>query len=120
MAIVGIDLGTTNSLVTAFVGGESILIPNRHGEVLTPSIVSLDNKNEIIVGKMAKDRLITNPNLAAAVFKRKMGTDTGIKLGKKSFLPEELSSFMLYQLLVGWSDPVAPTLLPIKFNHKGV
>jgi len=99
MAIVGIDLGTTNSLVAAFIDGESILIPNSYGEVLTPSVVGLDENGDIIVGKAAKDRLITKPNLTASVFKRKMGIDTKIKLGKQSFLPEELSSFVLRQLL---------------------
>jgi len=99
MAIIGIDLGTTNSLVTAFIDGKSVLIPNRHGEFLTPSVVSLNDNGQIIVGKLAKDRLITKPNTAASVFKRKMGTDTKIFVGKKSFLPEELSSFILRQLI---------------------
>jgi molecular chaperone HscC len=99
MSIIGIDLGTTNSIVTAFVDGESVLIPNSQGEILTPSVISMNDSGEIIVGQAAKERLISTPNFSAALFKRKMGTDDKIKLGKKSFLPEELSSFLLRQLI---------------------
>jgi len=80
MAIVGIDLGTTNSVVTAFIDGKSVLIPNSHNEVLIPSVVSLNEKGEILVGRAAKDRLVSNPDLSVSLFKRKMGTDTKIKL----------------------------------------
>jgi len=114
MAIVGIDLGTTNSLIAAFVDGKSTLIPNSHNEFLTPSVVSLNDDGEILVGRIAKERLINNPDLSTALFKRKMGSDTKINIGKigkagklgiksntdqSSFLPEELSSFILRQLL---------------------
>ena len=115
--IVGIDLGTTNSLVTAFIDGKSILIPNAYGEVLTPSVVSLTEKGDIVVGKAAKDRLVSSPDMAAAVFKRKMGKDTKIKLGKKSFLPEELSSFILRQLLADaetyLNRPIAEAIISV-------
>ncbi|MCL2528512.1 MAG: Hsp70 family protein [Defluviitaleaceae bacterium] len=99
MAVVGIDLGTTNSLAAAFINGESILIPNTHGELLTPSVISLSGDGEIIIGKAAKDRLISAPSLTTSLFKRQMGTDAKIKLGRKTFLPEELSSFILRQLI---------------------
>jgi len=99
MAIVGIDLGTTNSLIAAYADGKSILIPNPYNEVLTPSVVSLNEDGELSVGKAAKERLVTNPELSASLFKRDMGTDKKVTLGKKSFLPEELSSFVLRQLL---------------------
>lgn len=97
MAIIGIDLGTTNSLVTVYQNGEAKLIKNGLGEYLTPSAVSLDGEN-IIVGAVAKERLVTNPGESAAGFKRKMGTDQKITLGDKSFLPQELSAFVLRQL----------------------
>jgi len=99
MALVGIDLGTTNSIITAFIDGKSILIPNSFNELLTPSVVSLNESGEIIVGKAAKERLISAPDFSASLFKRKMGTNTKTKLGKKSFLPEELSSLYCGNLL---------------------
>ncbi|MCL2421925.1 MAG: Hsp70 family protein, partial [Defluviitaleaceae bacterium] len=85
--------------VAAFIDGKSTLIPNSHGELLTPSVVGLTEDGQIIVGKSAKERLITHPTLTASLFKRHMGTDHKIKLGKKEFLPEELSSLVLRQLL---------------------
>lgn len=99
MAIVGIDLGTTNSLVAAFQEGASVLIPNGFGEVLTPSVVSLNDRGEIIVGKAAKERLVTHPERTAALFKRKMGLTDTIPLGSREFTPEQLSSFVIRQLV---------------------
>ncbi len=99
MAIIGIDLGTTNSLVAVYRNGKSELIPNSFGEYLTPSAVSINEENQIIVGKIAKERLISNPKYSISLFKRHMGTATEIKLGSKTFLPEELSSFVIQQLV---------------------
>jgi len=98
MAIIGIDLGTTNSLVAVFQNGESILIPNEYNELFTPSVVSINEKNEIIVGKAAKERLISFPDKTVSIFKRTMGTDKSYKLGNKRFLSEELSAFVLQSL----------------------
>ncbi len=75
MAIIGIDLGTTNSLVSVWQDGHITLIPNSFGEYLTPSVVSFGDAGEIFVGKVAKERLITNPSDTFAEFKRNMGTD---------------------------------------------
>ena len=97
MAIIGIDLGTTNSLVSVYRNGKSEQIPNGLGEYLTPSAVSLEGEN-VIVGAVAKERLVTNPGETATGFKRKMGTEQKITLGEKSFLPQELSAFVLRQL----------------------
>jgi len=97
MAIIGIDLGTTNSLVSVYRNGKTEQIPNALGEYLTPSVVSLDGEN-MLVGAVAKERLVTNPKETAAAFKRKMGTDQKITLGEKSFLPQELSALVLKQL----------------------
>lgn len=96
--IIGIDLGTTNSLVAIWRDGKSQLIPNSLGDTLTPSCVSLDEDGSILVGRAAKERLQTHPELTAAVFKRYMGSDKKIKLGKREFRAEELSSFVLKSL----------------------
>ena len=98
MAIVGIDLGTTNSLVSVFKDGEAVIIKNAFNETLTPSIVSRDENGEIYVGKIAKERQITNPNDTISLFKRSMGTKKEYKLGEKTFLPEELSSLVIRSL----------------------
>lgn len=66
-------MGTSNSLAVAYKEGQPILIPNAYGEYLTPSVVSLID-GQIVVGKMAKERLITHPSLTASLFKRTMGT----------------------------------------------
>ncbi|MDC7225099.1 MAG: molecular chaperone HscC [Spirochaetales bacterium] len=98
MAIIGIDLGTTNSLVSVWDGEGVRLIPNGTGTYLTPSVVHLDRDGSVLVGQAAKDRLITQPENTAAVFKRDMGSQKEFLLGKKSFFPEELSSFVLRSL----------------------
>lgn len=97
MAQIGIDLGTTNSLIGYMSDAGPKLIPNALGSLLTPSVVSLDG-DEIIVGAAAKERLSSHPHQTAAFFKRHMGTNKAIKLGKKSFSAEELSSFILRSL----------------------
>ena len=74
MAVIGIDLGTTNSLASIWRDGRIELIPNAFGEYLTPSVVSFGEDGEIYVGKVAKERLITAPLVSFAEFKRNMGT----------------------------------------------
>ena len=86
--IIGIDLGTTNSLVTVWEDGKAVCIPNAYGDFLTPSVVSFDGE-EVIVGKAAKERLITAPDDTIASFKRNMGRKT---LLKNKFTAAELSS----------------------------
>lgn len=98
MAIIGIDLGTTNSLVAVCIDNKCEVIPNSFGEELTPSVVSIDDDGSILVGKIAKERLISHPELTASSFKRYMGTDKKIKLGDRFFRAEELSSFVLKKL----------------------
>lgn len=97
--IIGIDLGTTNSLVAIWRQGKVELIPNNLGDYLTPSVVGLSDDGDIIVGKLAKERLISHPHLTQARFKRLMGTGTKLPLGDKSYLPEELSAFILKKLI---------------------
>lgn len=98
MAKIGIDLGTTNSLVAYFTDKGPKIIPNVFGENLTPSIISVDKNGEILVGKIAKERLITHPEVTASAFKRTMGTDKKYKLGQYTFSSEDLSSFILKSL----------------------
>ena len=97
--IVGIDLGTTNSLVGVYQDGQVKLIPNAFGEYLTPSVVALDDNNEVIVGKAAKERLVTHPDKTIAQFKRFMGTSHKILLGNSTYTAEELSSFIIRKLV---------------------
>jgi molecular chaperone HscC len=96
--IVGIDLGTTNSLIAVWGPDGPRLIPNSLGEVLTPSCVSLDKDGTVLVGRAARERLQTHPDLSAAVFKRYMGSDKAIRLGKREFRAEELSALILRSL----------------------
>jgi molecular chaperone HscC len=97
--ICSIDLGTTNSLIAIWKDGASHIIPNALGNNLTPSVVGLDDNQSILVGQAAKERLSTHPQFTAANFKRYMGTNWEIKLGKRSFRAEELSSLVLRSLV---------------------
>jgi molecular chaperone HscC len=96
--IVGIDLGTTNSLIGVWRNGEAVLIPNALGGLLTPSVVGTDDAGRIVVGQAARDRLVTHPQATAAAFKRYMGTDKPITVGDKIYRAEELSAFVLKSL----------------------
>ncbi|MGG3888422.1 molecular chaperone HscC [Metabacillus fastidiosus] len=98
MTTIGIDLGTSNSLVAYWNEDSPKIIPNVLSENLTPSIVSVDDNGEILVGQIAKERLITHPHLTASCFKRHMGTEKKYPLGTYTFSPEELSSFILQSL----------------------
>ena len=98
MAIIGIDLGTTNSLGAVYRNNKVELIPNRFGSFLTPSAVSMD-EGKMIVGQIAKERLVSHPELSAASFKKDMGTNQKYKLGDKEFAPEELSSFVIRSIV---------------------
>lgn len=98
MAIIGIDLGTTNSLAAVWRNGSCELIPNAAGSFLTPSVVSVDEDGSILVGRAARDRLISHPDHTAARFKRHMGTDKVFHLGGRAFTPEDLSALVLRSL----------------------
>jgi molecular chaperone HscC len=96
--LVGIDLGTTNSLVAVWQDGGPQLIPNALGEVLTPSAVCVTDKHEILVGRAARDRCFVQPASGAMTFKRFMGTERAIAVGDQYFRPEELSALVLKSL----------------------
>ncbi len=98
MAVIGIDLGTTNSLAGVWRNGRIELIPNTFGEYLTPSVVSFGEDGEILVGKVAKERLITAPAVSFAEFKRNMGTSYQYFGNGKYYTAEDLSSFVLRRL----------------------
>lgn len=95
---IGIDLGTTNSLAAYYTDQGPEIIPNRLGERLTPSIVSLDEEGTVYVGKTARERMSTFPDWTASLFKRSMGTEKEFVLGNRKFRAEELSSFVLRAL----------------------
>ena len=97
-ALLGIDLGTTNSLIAVWREGRAELIRNALGDVLTPSVVSLDEDDTILVGRAARARLTTHPERTAAAFKRFMGSDRQIQLGSRLFSPEELSALVFGSL----------------------
>jgi molecular chaperone HscC len=99
MAIIGIDLGTTNSLACVYRDGKAELIPNELGEYKTSSAVSVLEDGTVLVGAAAKERLVSHPESTAASFKIWMGTDKTLTLGNKQFKPEELSALVLRQLL---------------------
>jgi len=122
--IIGIDLGTTNSLVAIWENGESKLLPNTFGEYLTPSVVNIDENGVVHVGKIAKEKLATDPANSASVFKRYMGTNKRFRLRGREFLPEELSALVLRKLKEDaeryLNEPVEEAVIsvPAYFNDK--
>ena len=93
---IGIDLGTTNSCVSVYEGGEAKVIVNADGDRTTPSVVAF-KKGEIIVGKTAKHQAVTNPETISSI-KRKMGTNEKVKANGKEYSPEEISAMILGDL----------------------
>ena len=98
MTTIGIDLGTTNSVCSVYKNGDIEVIPNRLGENLTPSVVGFDESGKLIVGKVAKERLINFGDKTVASFKRLMGTAHKIKVGKQEYTATELSAIVLKAL----------------------
>ena len=96
--IIGIDLGTTNSLAAYYTEEGPRIIPNRLGERLTPSAVSIDENDQVYVGRSALERMAVHPDEGASLFKRSMGSRKEFVLGKRTFSAEELSSFVLRSL----------------------
>lgn len=96
--IVGIDLGTTNSLIAYFENDKAKIIPNRLGKNMTPSIVSIDEDGQVYVGETARERMLLHPETAASVFKRDMGSQKKFRLSGKEYTAQELSSLVLRTL----------------------
>lgn len=97
--IVGIDLGTTHSLVSVWTPEGPQLIRNVHGSFLTPSVVGIGDDGAVLVGAAAQSRLVTHPHLTVAAFKRSMGSDRVSQLGTHRFRAEELSALVLKSLI---------------------
>jgi molecular chaperone HscC len=122
--ILGIDLGTTNCACAVFRGGAVEMIPNSLGHFLTPSAVSVDDKEQIVTGLPARERQSTHPDRTVTAFKRYMGTPRICKLGSQAFKPEELSALMLRSLKrdaeAYLGEPVTEAVItvPAYFNDK--
>lgn len=95
---VGIDLGTTNSVVSVLEGGEPTVITNAEGARTTPSVVAFAKNGEVLVGEVAKRQAVTNVDRTIRSVKRHMGTDWKIELDGKSFNPQQMSAFILQKL----------------------
>ena len=96
--IIGIDLGTTNSCVAVFEGGEPIVITNPEGARTTPSVVAFTKTGERLVGQVAKRQAVTNPDKTIASIKRDMGSDVKVSIDGKSYTPQEISAMILQKL----------------------
>lgn len=122
--IIGIDLGTTNSLAAYFSKDGAKIIENRLGKSLTPSVVAVDEKNQVLVGETAKEYGLMHPERVAQVFKRSMGSGKEFKLGEREFHAEELSAFVLRALkedaeqLLGETVTEAVISVPAYFDDK--
>ena len=96
--IIGIDLGTTNSCVAVYEGGEPTVIPNPEGNRTTPSVVAFSKTGERMVGQVAKRQAITNPDRTVMSIKRKMGSDAKIEIDGKKYSPQEISAMILQKM----------------------
>ena len=96
--IIGIDLGTTNSCVAVFEGGEPVVIPNPEGARTTPSVVAFTKNGERLVGQVAKRQAITNPDHTVSSIKRKMGSDYKVTIDGKNYTPQEISAMILRKM----------------------
>ena len=96
--IIGIDLGTTNSCVAVMEGGDPTVIANAEGDRTTPSVVAFSKDGERLVGQVAKRQAVANPEKTVLSIKRDMGTDKKVKIGDKSYTPQEISAMILTKL----------------------
>lgn len=96
--IIGIDLGTTNSCVAVYEGGERVIIPNAQGGRTTPSVVAFTKDGERLIGETAKQQAAVNPDRTISSIKRDMGTERRISIDGKQYSPQEISAMILRQL----------------------
>lgn len=96
--VVGIDLGTTNSVIAVMEGGEAVVITNIEGERITPSVVGFSKTGERLVGRVAKRQATTNPERTISSIKRKMGTDFKLSIDGKKYSPPEISAMILQKM----------------------
>src|SRR5664279_2632041 len=96
--VLGIDLGTTNSVVAVMEGGKPQVIINSEGNRITPSVVAFTKTGERLVGELAKRQAISNPDRTVVSIKRKMGTDYRVKIDDKGYTPQEISAMILQKM----------------------
>ena len=96
--VIGIDLGTTNSVVAVMEGGEPVVITNAEGSRLTPSVVGFSKTGERLVGQLAKRQAVSNPDRTISSIKRHMGTDYKVNIDDKAYTPQEISAMVLQKL----------------------
>lgn len=96
--VIGIDLGTTNSVVSVMEGGEPVVITNAEGSRLTPSVVGFSKTGERLVGQLAKRQAVSNPDRTISSIKRHMGTDYKVKIDDKDYTPQQISAMILQKL----------------------
>ena len=96
--IIGIDLGTTNSCVSVYEGGEPVVITNAEGNRTTPSVVGFTKNGERLVGETAKRQAITNPDRTIASIKRHMGSTYTVEIDGKKYTPQDISAMILAKL----------------------
>lgn len=100
LKVIGIDLGTTNSVVAVMEGGEPVVIPNAEGSRLTPSVVGFSKTGERLVGQLAKRQAVSNPSRTIVSIKRHMGSDYTVDIDGKKYTPQEISAMILQKLKV--------------------
>ncbi len=122
--VVGIDLGTTNSAIAYMEGGKPTIIPNAEGKRLTPSVVGITPKGEIVVGELAKRQAVSMPDRTIRSIKRKMGQDYKVKIDDKDYSPQEISAMILQKLkkdaeaFLGQDVEKAVITVPAYFNDS--
>lgn len=122
--VIGIDLGTTNSVVAVMEGGEPTVITNTEGSRLTPSVVGFSKTNERLVGQLAKRQAVSNPDRTFASIKRHMGTDYKVTVDDKQYTPQEISAMILQKLkadaeaYLGQTVTQAVITVPAYFNDS--
>lgn len=122
--IVGIDLGTTNSLVSIVEGGQPIVLPSAEGDYLFPSVVGFSKSGERLVGSVAKRQAISNPERTVISIKRHMGTDYRVNIDDRSYSPQEISAMILQKIkadaeaYLGFPIEQAIITVPAYFNDS--
>ena len=122
--VIGIDLGTTNSVVAVMEGGEPTVITNTEGSRLTPSVVGFSKTDERLVGQLAKRQAVSNPDRTFASIKRHMGTDYKVTVDSKNYSPQEISAMILQKLkadaeaYLGETVTQAVSTVPAYFNDS--
>ena len=117
---VGIDLGTTNSVVAVLEGGEPTVIANAEGSRTTPSVVAFAKNGEILVGEVAKRQAVTNVDRTVRSVKRHMGTDWKVEIDAKTFTAQQISAFVLQKLKRDAEAYLGETIVDAVITTPGV